>query len=90
MTKSELVVVQLLSCVQLFATLETAAHQAYLSFTISQSLFKLVSIELVMPSNHPILCISLIISHDEHVRHPLFVFCIQCLDILNITKVYIP
>ena len=34
----------------------TAAHQAFLSFTISQSLFKLMSIELVMPSNHLILC----------------------------------
>ena len=34
----------------------TAAHQASLSFTISQSLFKLMSIESVMPSNHLILC----------------------------------
>ena len=34
------VVVQLLNCVQLFATPRTAAHQAYLSFTISQSLLK--------------------------------------------------
>ena len=34
----------------------TEAHQASLSFTISQSLLKLMSIELVMPSNHPILC----------------------------------
>ena len=34
----------------------TAALQASLSFTISQSLFKLMSIELVMPSNHIILC----------------------------------
>ena len=39
------------SCVWLFATLWTAAHQASLSFTISQSLLKLMSIELVMPSN---------------------------------------
>ena len=50
------VVVQLLSCVQLFATPGTAAHQASLSFTISQSLFKLMSSESVMPSNHLILC----------------------------------
>ena len=50
------VIVQSLSCVQLFATLWTAAHQASLSFTISQSLFKLMSIESVMPSNHLILC----------------------------------
>ena len=34
----------------------TAAHLAYLSFTISQSLLKLTSIELVMPSNHLVLC----------------------------------
>ena len=39
-----------------FATPWTAAHQASLSFTISQSLLKLVSIESVMPSNHLILC----------------------------------
>ena len=39
-----------------FATPWTAAHQASLSFTISQSLLRLVSIESVMPSNHLILC----------------------------------
>ena len=39
----------------------TAAHQASLSFTISQSLLKLMSIELVMPSNHLILCHSLLL-----------------------------
>ena len=49
-------VVQSLSCVQLFVTPWTAARQAFLSFTISQSLLKLTSIELVMPSNHLILC----------------------------------
>ena len=41
---------------QLFATPWTAAHQASLSFTVFQSLLKLVSIELVMPSHHLILC----------------------------------
>ena len=50
------VVVQSLSHVQLFATPSTAAGQASLSFTISLSLLKLMSIELVMPSNHLILC----------------------------------
>ena len=39
-----------------FVTLWTAACQASLSFTTSQSLFKFMSIELVMPSNHLILC----------------------------------
>ena len=47
---------QLTSCVQLFATPWTAARQASPSFTISQSLLKLMSIESVMPSNHLILC----------------------------------
>ena len=44
--------VQSLSRVQLLETPWTAAHQASLSFTISQSLLKLMSIESVMPSNH--------------------------------------
>ena len=50
------VVVQLLSCAQLFAVPWTEAHQASLPFTLSQSLLKLMSIESVMPSNHLILC----------------------------------
>ena len=45
-----------LSCVQLFATPWTATHQASLSITNSWSLLKLMSIKLVMPSNHLILC----------------------------------
>ena len=45
-----------LNHVQLFATPWTAAHQVSLSFTVSQSLLKLMSIELVMPSTHLILC----------------------------------
>ena len=49
-------VVQLFSHVQLFATPWIAAHQASLYFTFSHSLLKLMSIELVMPSNHLILC----------------------------------
>ena len=47
---------QSLSRVQLFATPWNAACQASLSITNSQSLLKLMSIELVMPSNHLILC----------------------------------
>ena len=47
---------QLFSRVWLFATPETAAHQAFLSFSISQSLLKLMSVESVMLSNHLILC----------------------------------
>ena len=49
--------VQLLSCVQLFVTPRTAAHQASLSITNSWSLLKLTSIKSVMPSNHLILVI---------------------------------
>ena len=52
--------VQSLSPVQLFVTPRTAAHQASLSFTISQSLVKLMSIESVMSSNHLILCCPLL------------------------------
>ena len=48
--------VQSLSCVLLFVTPWTAAHQASLSITNSWSLPKSMSIELVMPSNHLILC----------------------------------
>ena len=58
------VVVQSLSRVQFFATPWTAAHQDSLFFTISQSLLRLISIELVMLSNHRILC------------HPLLLFSI--------------
>ena len=49
------VVVQLLSHVRLFVTPWTAAHQAFLSFTIFWSLPKFMSIESVMPSNYLIL-----------------------------------
>ena len=48
--------VQSLSCAQLFVIPWTAARQASLSITNSRSLLKLMSIELVMPANHLILC----------------------------------
>ena len=48
--------VQLLSHFRLFATLWTTACQTSLSITNSRRLLKLMSIELVMPSNHLILC----------------------------------
>ena len=50
------IAVQSLSCVRLFSTPWTATCQASLSITNSQSLLKLMSIELMMPSNHLILC----------------------------------
>ena len=52
----------LFSCqVQLFATPWTATCHASLSYTVSQSFLKLMSIELVMPSNHLILCCPLLL-----------------------------
>ena len=50
------IVVRSLSRIRLLATPWTAAHEAPLSFTISQGLLKLMSIELMMPSNHLIFC----------------------------------
>ena len=61
---------QWLSCAQLFATLWTTAHQAPLSFTVSQSLLKLTSTESLMLSTHLILC------------HP-FSFCLQSFPALG-------
>ena len=58
---SFITVVQSLSLVQLFSIPWTAAHQASLSFTVSQSLFKLMSIESMMPSRHLILCCPLLL-----------------------------
>ena len=55
------VVVQPLSRVRLFVTPWTAARQASLSYTISQNLLKLMSIESMRPSNHLILCRPLIL-----------------------------
>ena len=58
--------VQSLSCVWLFVTSWTAAHQYSLSIINSQSLLRLMSTELVMPSNHLILC------HPLFLLPPLF------------------
>ena len=60
--------VQLLSHVQLFVTPWTAACQAFLSITNSQSLLKFMSIESVMPSNHLILCHPLLPSIFPSIR----------------------
>ena len=53
--------VQLINHVQVFATLWAAACQVFLSFTNSWNLLKLMSIKLVMPSNHLNLCCSLLL-----------------------------
>ena len=67
------VVVQSLNHVRLFAAPWTIACQALLFFTISQSLFKLMSVESVMPSNHLILCCPLLILPAVFPR--IRVFC---------------
>ena len=59
--ESIFIVVQSLSHIWLFVTPWTAACQASLSFTIFQSLLKLMSVESVMPSNHLVLCRPLIL-----------------------------
>ena len=73
--------VQSLSHIRLFATPWTAALQASLSFTISQSLLKLMSIRSVMPSNHPILCCPLLLLPSIFPSIRVFsnesVFCIR-------------
>ena len=53
--------VQLLSCIRPVATPRTAAHQAFLSFTLSQSLLKLMSTESVILFYHLILCCPLLL-----------------------------
>ena len=65
-------VVQSLSHVLLFATSWTAARQASLSITNSQSLLKLMSIVLVMPSSHLILCRPLLLLPSVFPRISLF------------------
>ena len=55
----------------------TAACQASLSFTISQSLLKLMSIELVMPSNHLMLLLLLSIFHSIRVFSHVLALCIR-------------
>ena len=74
--------VQLLSRVRLFATPWTAACQASLSIINSQSLLKLMSIELVMPSNHLILCHPLLLLLSIFLIFRLFsnesVLCYRC------------
>ena len=69
---TDFVVVQLLGHFQLFGTLWTAALQASLSFTISWSLLKLTSIELMMLSNHLILCYSLLLFPSVFLSNKVF------------------
>ena len=81
------VVAQALSPVWLFVTLWTAAHQASLSFIIFQSLFKLMSIESVMPSNHLVLCHLLLLLPS--IFPSISVFSNQDVVLISKTTVYI-
>ena len=63
--------VQSLSRVRLFVTPGTAAHQASLSITNSWSSLKLMSIKLVMPSSHLILCCSLLLPPSSTITEIL-------------------
>ena len=75
---SIIVVVQSLNQIQLFVTSWTAARQASLSFTVSQSLFKLMSIESVMPSNHLMLYHPLLLLPSIFPSIRVFSFQISC------------
>ena len=75
------VAVYSLSHVRLFATPWTAACQPFLRFTISWSLFTLMSCELMMPSNHLILCHSLLLPSvfpSIRVFSNELALCIRC------------
>ena len=61
-----------LICIQLFVVSWTAAHHASLSFTISWSLFELMSIKLVVPSNHLIFCCPLLLLPSIFPRIKVF------------------
>ena len=95
--KCSVAVVQSLSCVRLSATPWTAARQAFLSFTISWSLCKLMSTESLMPSNHLILCRPLLVlpssfpasgsfqmSHSSHQVTKVLEFQLSIVLSLNI------
>ena len=73
------VVVQSLSCVQLFAASWITVRQPSLSLTISCSLLKLMSIESVMPSNHLILCRPLLLSPSIFPSISLFQWLALCI-----------
>ena len=70
--KSQIKSVQSLSCDLLFVTLWTAARQTSLSITNSQSLLKLTSIELVMPSNRLVHCHPPLLLHSIFLRIRVF------------------
>ena len=79
-----LIVGQSLSPVWLFSTPWTAPHQASLSFTISQSLFKLMSIEM-MPFNHLIFCHPLLLLPFLSIREWFYIsVCFKLIDMISL------
>ena len=82
---------QSLSYVLLFAAPWTAAHQASQSFTISWNLLKHMSIKLVMPSNHLILCHPLLLSNYLCAKQPIWLYVMKYLfDVFtHVTEVLI-
>ena len=88
-----LIVFHSLSCIQLFVTSWTPARQASLSFTISQSLLKLMSIESMMTSNHLNLChpllllLSILPSKGSFPMSQFFVSGAQSIGVLALALV---
>ena len=84
----------LLSCVQLFSTQWTAARQTFLSFTISQSLLKLMSIGSMMLSNYLILCHPLLLLRSIFPSVRLFsnewALCIRWPKYWNFSFIFSP
>ena len=85
--------VQLLSCVRLFAIPWTAARQVSLSITNSRRLLRLMSVELVMPSNHLILCCPLLLSKWDFKKIiviPFVLSTVRCVSFFHIfTNTYL-
>ena len=83
------VLVQSLNPVLFFATSRTTAQQASLSFTISQSLLKLLSIKTVMLPNHLILCCPLLLLPSIFSSISLFQYALIILHTLHPTLSYL-
>ena len=79
--------VQLLTCIWLFVTPLTTARQASLSITNSGSILKLTLIELVMPSNHLILCCPLLLLPSIFQMSQLFASGDQSIGVSASTSV---
>ena len=77
------IVAQSFSCAQLFATPWTAAHQASLSFTISQNLLKLMTTDTIQPS-HPLSSPSLLFRPNNIPLYGQIIFCSSMYQLVGI------